>query len=424
MEGKPRGAWSWALYDCGNSAFILSVVTTLYAPFFQNVWAQGEPDAFQWLARITTATSIVVAVIAVAAGIAGNRGRRRKRLLATFAGIGILATASLAIISSGAWELAAVARLVASIGFFGSLVFYDALLPEVSTTKNQHRISALGFSVGYAGSVLLLIGQFALIQNPGLLGLSDAGAATRLSFLTAAIWWLLFTLPLLFRVSESELPNPPGSGLRELAGLAREICQHRAVLLFLLAYWFYIDGVNTFAQMASAFATELEIPMGELMSAIILVQIVGVPCALILGALGQRFGPRPFIVLGIIVYLGVTMFAYRLSTEPIEIFGFAVSQMMLLGIGIGAVQGGLQALSRSYYNSLIPADRASAFFGAYNMLGKGGAILGPLLMGEIAAATGDARNGALAVGVLFLIGLTLFLILPRLAHSSGSQSTA
>ncbi|MFW6354601.1 MAG: MFS transporter [Verrucomicrobiota bacterium] len=417
-----REALAWAFYDWANSAFVLSVLTVFFGGFFASYWYldDGGRGAFFWQGVAVTAAGLGVAVAAPFLGALADGGAVKKRWLGRFALIGSVGCAGLALVPAGMWPLALALRTVAALGFFGSLIFYDALLTDVSRAGNRHLVSALGFSLGYLGSVLLLLAQFVLFNQPELLGFSSPVPIVKGVFLSVALWWFLFSLPLLFWVEErSPLPSPserarrgPRSILGELRANFRELRRHRAASLFLLAYFCYIDGVNTFVQMVSAFAAEVGIGQGTLILAIILVQVVGVPCALLFGWLGQRISPRRLILFAVTVYLGVSLYAWRFSGEPVEIFGWAVNELFVLGFLIGLVQGGLQALSRSYFANLIPDERAAAFFGFYNILGKGGAIVGPLLMGTVGHLAGDPRWGALGVALLFAAGIALLLRVP------------
>lgn len=411
MKRLTRGTWSWALYDWANSAFVLSILTVFYGGVFINHWYPGPAEeAFFWQGVSVTIGGLIMLPAAPLLGTLANRGPVKKRYLAAFMLLGVGGSLALAMVPAGAWQWALALRIIASLGFFGSLIFYDALITDVSTPRNRHFVSALGFSIGYGGSVLLLIAQFAVLQNPALLGLPDKMAAVRLAFVSVAVWWLVFSLPLLLRVRETDTRKPLPMAetcrqcLHDLRINFRKLKAHRAALLFLIAYFFYIDGVNSLIQMVSGFAATVGVAEEQLIAAIILVQVVGVPCAILLGLLGQRFGPRPVLFGSIGVYLCVTLAAVRFSGTTVVIFGWPVGEIYLLAALIGAVQGGLQAISRSYFANLIPAGEETAFFGFFNMLGKGGAILGPFFMGAIGLWTQDVRWGFLGVSLLFLVG--------------------
>lgn len=426
-----RRGWAWAFYDWANSAFTLSILTALFGPFFARYWASGNEDAFFWLGITVAASGLAVALLSPVLGVLAEGTGRKVRFVLGFAGLGAIATALLALPGEGDWLWAMLIRVAASVGFYGSLVFYDSLLTDVSTRENRHWVSAAGFALGYLGSVILLVGQTVVIENPSLIGLPDSASAVKLSFLSVAIWWILFSIPLagLYRM-------PPGSGeparpaaraampvevvpASVRAGIGQRLAEtlalaghSRAILLFLIAYFLYIDGVNTVILMAAGYASEVGISLAQLNTAIVLVQLVGVPCALLFGLAGERFGPRGPMLLAIGTYSLVTLLAYRLEAANYSILGLAIPQIWVLGILIGIVQGGLQSLSRSYYAQLIPADRASAFFGLYNMLGRCSAFLGPLLMAAATAATGSVKASIWAILVLFAGGFLVLALIP------------
>ncbi|MDP0500223.1 MAG: MFS transporter [Verrucomicrobiota bacterium JB022] len=420
MRALPKSAWAWALYDWANSAFALSILVIFYGPFFTSYWYDGPKEqGLWWVALSVTVSSIAVAILAPLLGAVIEGGRLKKKCLLGTATLGIVATAGLAAVPAGAWEWALGMRLLASLGFFGSLVCYDALLTEVSTRENRHFVSGLGFSLGYLGSVMLLIAQFVLVQKPELLGL-DAAGAVKVSYITVALWWLVFTLPLILWVPERAASEHRdgiraaiGHTWRELRSTVGFLRATPTTAIFLLAYFFYTDGANTLTNMTATYAEGAGIASQDLMMAIILVQFVGVPCAVLLGFLGQKMPPRLLITGCILVYLGVTLYSFRLSPVPVDLFGFQVGSVYILAVLIGIVQGGLQALSRSYLANVVPETHIGGCFGFYNMLGKGGAIMGPLLMGGFATLSGEQRWGALAVGILFIIGLVLLWRAPR-----------
>ena len=329
--------------------------------------------------------------------------------------MGAVSTALMVLPGEGQWKWASLAFIFGTIGFYGGNLFYDSLLVEVSDRENAHWVSSLGFSLGYLGSVLLFIVNIIIIQKAEALGPEKHIAATRLAFLCAAAWWMLFTIPLLLKVKEPKKGRPPpfrqavGASFSKLARTLREIIKMRALLWFLIAYWFYIDGVNTIITMSVNYGKTIGFETGDLLKTLILIQVVGVPFALLFGWLGQKFGPTKLLHTGILIYLGVTAYGSILDIEPANLFGFKISKIYILGFLIGSVQGGLQALSRSYFVSMIPRERAAEFFGFYNMIGKSAALLGPIVMGTAAKLSGEPRLGILAVSTLFLAGAVCLL---------------
>ncbi len=411
MKRLPKGALAWAFYDWANSAFVLTVLTAFYGPLFKYYWAEGNSRAFELQGMTAMVAGLIVGVAAPLLGALADAGGARKKSLGVFASLGLVACAGLPFVAEGDWKSACLLYVVGSVGFYGANIFYDSLLPDVSGEGDRHVISGLGFAMGYLGSVLLFAAQCVLVSNPGLLGLGGPLEAMRVCVLMVGAWWLVFSLPLFMRVREPRSEKAPPlrgalrHGLRELRAVVVEILtRRRALVWFLAAYWFYIDGVNTIAIMTASFAAEVGVDFGELLKALVVAQLVGVPCALLFGWLGQKFGPKPFILLALVVYMGVTAFATRLDNTPLQFLGLEVSKIFVMAMLIGSVQGGVQALSRSLYAGMVPEEASAAYFGLYNLVGKGAAIMGPPLLTLGGVLTGDARQGAMAVAVLFLIG--------------------
>jgi UMF1 family MFS transporter len=359
------------------------------------------------LASASSCAAIIVAVLAPALGAIADRGGAKKKFLAFFAATGIAMTAGLSLAGSGQWGVALTLYALACVGFLGANVFYDSLLVSVAEEDKFDLVSALGYALGYIGGALLFAFNIWMVLQPERFGLPDKAAAMRWAFVSVAVWWAVFSLPLLLRVREAAPAGPKAglwatvtAGFRQLRETFREIRQLRAVWLFLLAYWLYIDGVDTIVQMALAYGGELGLPAAGLMRALLITQLVGFPAALVFGKLGERIGARFAILIGLAVYVGVCVLGYRMHH---------VRDFYLLAVIVGLVQGGVQALSRSLYARLIPADKAAEFFGCYNILGKFAAVLGPMLMGGVGVATGNPRLGILALIVLFVAGGALLL---------------
>ncbi|HEX2854950.1 MAG TPA: MFS transporter [Opitutaceae bacterium] len=404
-----KRALPWALYDWANSAFATTVMAAFVPIFNKDFWSDGAPDTVSTF-RLSVASStaaVIVALLAPMLGAIADRGGAKKRFLAFFAGLGVLATSGLSYAGQGQWALALTLYVIAWIGFAGANVFYDSLIVNIAERDKFDVVSALGFSLGYVGGGLLLAVNVLMVQQPALFGLANAGQAVRISFLMVGVWWALFSLPLLFKVPEIRPPKPPGgalaairAGFSQLIETFREIRRLRVVAVFLLAYWLYIDGVDTVIQMAVDYGRALKLDTGSLISALLITQFVGFPAALIFGKLGEKFGAKRGILAGLVVYIAVCIGGYRMQH---------VGEFYVLAVVIGLVQGGVQALSRSYYARLIPADKSAEFFGFYNMLGKFAAILGPAIMGSVALWTGNPRFGILAIIPLFVLGGALLL---------------
>ena len=399
---KPQIAW--AFYDWANSAFATVVMAGFFPIFFKQYW-NVDVAATDSTFRLGLANSLASLVIVISAPILGaiaDQGNSRKGFLVAFALLGVVSTAGLYLVGQGQWQYAMALYILGTIGFMGGNVFYDALLTDVAKPAETDRISALGFAVGYLGGGLAFALCVWMSLMPEFFGLADASEAVRLSFLIVAFWWVVFTLPLLRIVQQRALVvrehdgrRAVRDGFRQLIDTFRHIRQYKPLMLFLLAYWIYIDGVDTIVRMAVDYGLSLGFPSESLIVALLITQFVGFPAALAFGYLGEKIGTKNGILLGLSVYAMITVWGYFLDT---------VWEFYALAIAIGLVQGGVQALSRSLYARMIPQDRAAEFFGFYNMLGKFAAVFGPILMGTVAVITGDARLSILSVLVFFILG--------------------
>ncbi len=392
---------AWALYDWGNSAFATTVMAGFFPVFFKEYWAKGlsATDSTFWLGLGNSAASTLMILLAPLVGALADQGGNKKRMLVLFAFLGALMTSSLFLVAAGLWPVALAFYALGIVGFSGSIVPYDALLVDVATPRELDRTSALGYALGYLGGGLLFALNVAMVMEPGLFGLADAGEAVRISFLMVGLWWAAFTVPLLLFVHERN-PAPPRDGvlrgaLREIRDNLREVRRHRMAFLFLLAYWLYIDGVDTIVRMAVDYGLAIGFEPQDLLTALLVTQFVGFPAALAFGWIGDRMGPKSGIMIALGVYSLVVVWAWGMQNRW-EFYGLAVM--------IGLVQGGIQSLSRSLYARLIPPERSGVFFGVYNMLGKFAAVIGPLLVGMVGVATGSSRAGILAILVLFVGG--------------------
>lgn len=404
LRSNRRAQWSWALYDWANSAFATTVLAGFFPIFFDQYWAAGVAPQTQtfYLGLTSTIASLVVMLLSPWLGAVADRRALKKPFLGVFTLIGVLATAALYLVGMGQWGWAVALSIAGRIGFFGGLSVYDALLVNIARPDQLDRVSALGFALGYLGGGLLFAVNVAMALKPAWFGLADAALATRVSFLIVALWWAAFSLPLMRNVPEGA-PRNGASGWRELWQTLRHLRAERGVWLFLLAYWLYIDGVDTVIVMAVDFGMKLGFSSDSLITALLLVQFIGFPAALLFGWIGTRYGTRTGILLALAVYVGVTVWAYFLNT---------VVQFYCMATAIGCVQGGVQSLSRAYFAKLIPASRAGEFFGFYNMMGKFAAVLGPTVVGITAQLTGNPRLAMLSLLAFFVIGGLLLLRVP------------
>ena len=406
---EPRFNWKkalpWAFYDWANSAYAITVLTGLFPIFFKDYWnPAGTPatDSTYRLGLANSSAGVIVACLAPVLGAIADRGGARKKFLLFFATLGVLMTASLQFVAKGEWAAALMIYIFGTIGFTGGNIFYDSLLVNVAEEKKFDVVSALGYAMGYLGGGLLFLLNVMMVLHPEKFGLADATQAIRIAFIAVAVWWALFSIPLFLWVKEPKPATQAQStgtaivaGVRQLFQTFQHIRQLKMVGLFLLAYWLYIDGVDTIILMATDYGKSLGFDTNKLIVALLITQFVGFPAALVFGKIGERIGAKTGIFIGLAVYLGVTTWGYFMKHAN-EFFGMAIV--------IGLVQGGVQSLSRSLYARLIPRDKAGEFFGFYNMLGKFAAVLGPAIMGTVGKLTGSPRLAIFAIAGLFIAG--------------------
>ncbi len=424
---KEKKIWGWALYDWGNSAFATTVMAGFFPIFFKQYWSHGA-DISLSTARLgfgNAAASLLVALIAPLLGAMADKGSAKKKCLIAFAYLGVLSSAALFVVGKGQWELAILVYALGIIGFSGANVFYDALLNDVAPEGRVDYVSSFGYSLGYLGGGLLFLINVGMTLMPENFGFTDAAQAVRFSFVTVALWWGFFTGFTIFWVKE-ETPDTfrPGmvrsvkEGLSQFVSTLKTIRRLKTLLVFLLAYWFYIDGVDTIIRMAVDYGISLGFASTDLILSLLMVQFVGFPAALGFGILGERWGTKRSIFLAIGIYILITLWGSMISNKQ---------EFYILAVAIGLVQGGIQALSRSFYSGLIPPGQRAEYFGFYNMLGKFAAIIGPALMGmtallvrnvlmpdsptpEMLISVGRtaARWSIASVVLLFIIGGILF----------------
>jgi UMF1 family MFS transporter len=404
---RTREQRAWAGYDWANSAFQCTIITAVFPVYFASVAAADLPPA-EATERFATATTIALTIVALLAPVLGayaDFAGAKKRLLALFLGLGVLTTAMMVQIGRGDWWLAAVLFVLANIGVSGSFVFYDSLLPHIARADEMDRVSSAGYALGYFGGGVLLAINLAWILQPGWFGLADAGVASRLSFLSVAVWWLIFAIPLFRYVPEPPVTtarmtgvNPVVQSLGQLAATLRELRQYRQAFLMLVAFLIYNDGIGTIIRMAGPYGQEIGLPQESLILAFVMVQFVGIPFAVAFGRLADRIGAKPSIFIALVVYVLISLVGYFMTT---------VWQFFLLSFMVATVQGGSQALSRSLFATMIPKAKSSEFFGFFGVFEKFAGIIGPALFAATVRATGSSRNAILSVIAFFVIGAAL-----------------
>ena len=397
---------AWAMYDLANSAFASTVVSAVFPIYFSSVAAVGLPGAVA-TTRFAMATAIALGIVALLAPFLGplaDYAAMKKKFLGAFLALGIGATGGMFFIHQGDWQLGAGLFIVANVGFAGTLVFYDALLPHIAGPGEIDRVSSAGYALGYLGGGVLLAINLAWIQFPAAFGMADSAAGSRWSFLSVAVWWLLFSVPLFRRVPEPPRVLAPGErraflpvrgAFGRLQVTLRDLRAYPQAFLFLVAFLIYNDGIGTIARMAAAYGTELGIGQGVLIGAILMVQFIGVPFAFLFGGLASRIGAKRGIFLALTVYACVSVLGYFMKTA---------THFIALAVLVGMVQGGSQALSRSLFASLIPRHRSAEFFAFFAVFEKLAGILGPAVFAGTIALTGSSRNAILAIIAFFFVG--------------------
>jgi UMF1 family MFS transporter len=420
MTYDRKRVYSWALYDWANSAYATTVMAGFFPVFFEEYWS-AYPDSTTDIFRVGMANSIASLVIVALAPVLGafaDTGGMRKKFLFSFAALGLLSTGALSLVAQGQWVLALVLFSFGTIGFSGAHIFYDALIVVVAPKKELDYVSALGFAVGYLGGGILFAINILMTKYPETFGLADSSQAVRISFVTVAVWWAVFSIPIFLFVKEPkaaqkvEVRGVVLGGFRQLRDTFREVRKLRTVFVFLLGYWFYIDGVDTIVRMASIYGLSIGFDPEDLLIALLLVQFVGFPAAIAFGHLGKRIGTKRAIFGGLFVYIGITIFAFFMDQTE---------EFYVLAIVVGLVQGGVQSLSRSMYARLIPHSKAAEFFGFYNMLGKFAAVIGPALMGIVGKLTGDPRLSILSIISLFIVGAGFLYMVDEKAGEAAAR---
>jgi len=418
---------SWAMYDWANSAFATSVMAGFFPVFFKKYWCAGL-DITQSTALLGFSNSIAgifIGILAPLLGIVSDIKARKKGFLGVFASLGILMTGIMYLIPSGEWMIAALIYIIASIGFAGGNIFYDSLIVGIASKKRLDVVSGLGYAMGYAGGGLLFAVNVWMVIAPETFGLHTQEMAIRLSFLSVSLWWAFFSIPLFLYVREpvkgQTAHNTLRDGFRELIFTLRQIRSLKPVLIFLIAYYLYIDGVDTIVRMALDYGLSIGLRVNDLITALLITQFIGFPSALGFGYLGRRLGTKTGIFIAIGVYLIVSVWGAFIDTKE---------EFYALAIIVGMVQGGIQALSRSFYARIIPESRSAEFFGFYNLMGKFAAVIGPGLIGTVAIlfrtigfeSEISSRMSIASISLLFIAGgATLSFVNEQRARAQASH---
>jgi MFS transporter, UMF1 family len=417
---------SWILYDVGNSAFVLVIMTTLMPIFFKEVAAFDMPDALStaYWGFANSGAALILALLAPVLGAFADYQGQKIRFFTLFLAIGICFTLLLPFIGDGAWLTCLLFYVMARVGWAGANLFYDAFIVDVTLPDRMDRISAHGYAWGYIGGVIPFLMVIGLIISAADASQGLPADATRIGFVIVAVWWFVFTVPLLRNVRQRyfipPVSHPVSAGFKRLWKTFTNIRGRKPAFLFLIAYFFYIDGVDTIIVMSAAYGRDLGFSIGQLIGVILFIQIIAFPFALVYGRLAFHFSPKAMLLTGIIVYSVITLLAFWLPDIAHQ--QTRVSVFWLIAFLVGSSMGGIQAISRSFFARLIPPECSAEFFGFYNMFGKFAAITGPFLMGFVGMLTGHSRWGVLSILLLFLVGAVLLIRVKIDDNDSTSMS--
>ena len=406
---------SWAFYDWANSAFATTVMAGFFPIFFKSYWAGdlSGPESSAWLGTANSVSGLAIVCIAPFLGALADITNKKKLFLGLFAFLGIITTGSLFFIAQGMWVTAMLVYVFACIGFSGGNVFYDSLLINVSSDQDRNRVSALGYSLGYLGGGFLFVLNVAMYQSPEFFGLKSITEAVLFSFLSVSVWWGVFSIPIFKYVNENPInkveikaSNLFIQSLQRVISTFKDIRRYKTLSLFLLAYWLYMDGVDTIVRMALAYGADIGLEASDMILALIITQFVGFPATILYGILGDKLGLKLMLSVGIIGYIFVTIFS---------IFITNISGFYFLATVIGLFQGGVQSISRTIFSQLIPPEKATEFFGFYNLVGKSAVVFGPILVGWISYIFDNPDYGILSLLLLFIPGLLVLWRVPKIS---------
>ena len=401
-----RDLRAWAMYDLANSAYQTTIIAAVFPIYYNRVVAADLEGAaatsrFAWA---TTIAILIVAIVAPLLGAIADYAALKKKLLAVFLAIGAAASAAMFWIERGDWQLALLLFVIGNVGVAGSIVFYESLLPHLVSEDQLDRVSSAGYAIGYLGGGLLLAINLLMIMQPALFGIPDAGVATRLTFVTVAVWWVAFSIPLFRHVPEPvrrlEADERPGANLlvtgsQRLVETFHELRRYREAFVMLLAFLLYNDGIQTMIRMATTYGSEIGLPENAMITALLMTQFIGVPCAFAFGAMAERIGAKVSVFLGLAVYAFIAVLGYYMSTAL---------HFFVLATLVGMVQGGTQALSRSLFASMIPRHKSSEFFAFFSVFERYAGVLGPAVFAWVVSRSGSGRSAILSVLVFFVVG--------------------
>lgn len=406
-KSNKKVIYSWVLYDWANSAFATTILAAVLPIFYNDVAAVNLPDnvATSYWGYTQAIAMLIIALITPVLGAVADYSKSKKIFMKLFVFIGVVGTALLFFIVEGRYLLASVFFIFANIGFSGGNIFYDSFLPIITKKDKIDYVSSMGYAAGYLGGGILLLINLLMIMRPQMFGIANTTLATRIAFVTVAIWWIIFSIPAFINLPESRvglgkftLGPYIKQGFHRVKNTFTHVKKYKELFKFLIAFWIYNDGIGTIIRMATIYGREVGIGQNDLIGALLLTQVVGIPFTLIFGKLGEKIGAKKGIYISLTVYLIITILGYNLDS--------ALDFWILAGL-VGTVQGGAQALSRSLYGALVPENKSAEFYGFYGISSKFAAITGPFVFALVGQITGSSRYGILAVASFFILGIIL-----------------
>ena len=416
---------SWLFYDWANSVYATNIMAAIFPIYFSSVCAAQGVAGDQMWGYGSSAATFIVAILAPFLGAVGDYKGMKKRLLTIFASIGVIFTFSMALTDN--WKMMLIGYVLSYIGFTGANLFYDSFLTDVTTPERMDKVSATGFAMGYlGGSTIPFLISIAIIISPW--GKANSALAVKISVVITSVWWAVFSIPILKNVHQIHYVEVPAKQLvlntfKNVRKTAVEIFANKGIFVFILAYFFYIDGVNTVIHMATSYGSTLGLDSTGMILALLVTQIVAVPCSILFSKLANKFGSMRMILFAVSMYIFICLVGYYMGysiehaivADPgmgsIYESARATAQMLFwcMAVLVGTVQGGIQALSRSYFGKLIPPERSNEFFGFFDIFGKFAAVLGTFLYGLIKGITNSSATAILSVSALFIIALIILL---------------
>ena len=402
---------AWAMYDWANSAIYTTIITAIFPIYFVTVAAGNlpRPAASARFGLATTIAMIIAAVISPVLGAIADYTAMKKKMLAVSVSIGVVSSGALFFVGRGDWLLGATLFVLTNVAVMSSFVFYESFLPHLAAADEIDRVSAAGYALGYLGGGLLLVLNLVWIQKPEIFGIRDTELATRLSFLSAAVWWAVFSIPIFRRVAEparriegdeSARMNPLRAGFGRVLETLRDLRKYRDAFVLLLAFLLYNDGIQTIIRMSATYGTEIGIAQDTLIGAYVLIQLVAMPFAFVFGWLAGRVAPKRLLFVTLVVYAVLTVLAYNMRTGR---------DFVIMALLVATVMGGSQAISRSLFATMIPRHKSAEFFGFWGVFDKFAGIFGPAIFTVMVWSTGSSRNAILALVLFFVAGGALLL---------------